>query len=761
MIKAEILVNKEEIDRYEEAVNAFMNNEIDPDRFMALRLQHGMYGQRQDGVHMVRTKIPGGKLTVEQLEALADVTEQYSSDDYSCVTTRQDIQIHYVPLKDTPAVMRRLGEGGMTSREACGNTIRNITACALAGECPRAHTDITPFFDAVTERFLRHPLTQHLPRKMKFSFSACEADCALGMMHDIGAIAIQKNGNFGFKIVAAGGLGIKPHQAITIEEFIEEGDLLPCFEAVIALHSRYSDRTKRSRSRIKFLVDKFGEAKFIEKYKEEFTRTQAAFSGQEYPKSQWQAGEECESFEGGAPRRVFPQKQSGLSVVPIRLNTGDFKVSQMRGIAELMKAEKLSDLRTTIGQNLMLVHVPNGRVNAVLDALKTLDLGTPETGDDIVSCPGTTTCRLGITSSKLAAKQIHGGQSDLRIRISGCHNSCAQHHIADIGAHGEGKRRHGKLIPHYMLHIAGNGTANGTIALKGPAVPTLRVKAAIERIENNYEESSSNNESFFDWAHKKGADYFKELVNDLSEIAPEDVANLAKDYGDEDSFKLTNFGGGECAGAAQEIVSANFAEAAHERNYRNAFLLQRKYTESIECAEELSRLIGESLLFMAGEKGDNNSNALATAKTLKNSAHENSVFGAELEKITITLSELQKEFNQEHFDKVNKALDDWTTRAAEACQKQDQQLDLRASLPAQVKNGEAVSEIDLSDFGCPLHYIKARNALKAFQNGDVIAFIFDSNESAIQVSGSLESDGHEILSVNPDDKTPLIKVRKG
>jgi len=433
----------------------------------------------------------------------------------------------------------------------------------------------------------------------------------------------------------------------------------------------------------------------------------------------------------------------------------------MRGIAELMKSEKLSDLRTTIGQNLMLVNVPDERINTVLNRLKTLDLAPPETGDDVVSCPGTTTCRLGITSSKLAAKHLTGGQSDLRIRISGCHNSCAQHHIADIGAHGEGKRRHGKLIPHYMLHIAGNGTANGTIALKGPAVPTLRVKTAIERIENAYEENSARNESFFDWAHKKGADYFKELVKDLSEVTPEEVANLAKDYGDEDSFKLTNFGGGECAGAAQEVVSANFAEAAHERNYRNAFLLQRKYTESIECAEELSRLIGESLLFMAGEKSDDNSNALAIAKILKGSAHENSTFGTELEKIATTLSELQKEFNQERFDTVNKELDNWTTRAAEACQKQDQQLDLRASLPAKAKTGVTTSEVDLSDFGCPLHYIKARNALKAFQNGDVIIFTLDSNESATQVSGSLESDGHEVLSINIDGEIPLIKIRKG
>ncbi len=758
MVKAEILVNQEEIDRYEEAVRAFLNNEIDPDRFMALRLQHGMYGQRQNGVHMVRTKIPGGKLSIKQLEALADVTERYSSDDYGCVTTRQDIQIHYVPLQDTPAVMRRLGEAGMTSREACGNTIRNTTACALAGECPRAHTDITPFVDAITERFLRHPLTQHLPRKMKFSFSACEADCALGMMHDIGIIATYENGRFGFKVVAAGGLGIKPHQAITIEEFLEEKELLPCIEAVIALHSRYSDRTKRSRSRIKFLVDKFGATEFVEKYKEEFSRTKAAFAGQTFPQGKWQQGKECETFEGGAPRRIFPQKQDGLSVIPIRLNTGDLKISQMRGIANIMKAENLTDLRTTIGQNLMLVNVPNERIEAVTNALNELGLDIPKAGDDVVSCPGTTTCRLGITSSKLVAKQIDGGSSDLRIRVSGCHNSCAQHHIADIGAHGEGKRRHGKLIPHYMLHIAGKGTANGTIALKGPAVPTLRLKDAIERIKDDYEQNSDD-ETFFTWAHNKGEDYFKKLLADLSEVLPEEVASLAKDHGDRDSFKLTNFGGGECAGAAQEIVSANFAEAAHERNYRDAFLLQRKYTESIECAKELCRLIGESLLFLAGQKGT--SDALETAKKLKDAEHENAAFATELEEIVTTLIELDEDFNQERFNTINEKLDEWTAKAALACQKQDSQLDLRDSLPpGGIKSATTDREVDLSNFGCPLHYIKARNAIKEFQSGDTVTFLLDSGESATQVAGSLESDGHEVLAIDTNDDSPLIKIRK-
>ena len=281
----------------------------------------GIYGQRQEGVNMVRIKLPGGRLSALQLTAIADMLEKYALHDVVHITTRQDIQMHYVPLEHTPDVLRHLATTGLTTREACGNTIRNVTACSLSGVCPRQHVDINRHLDGAVQHFLRNPLTQQLPRKFKISFSACESDCAQGMMHDMGIIAVRNGTRFGFKVLAGGGLGHKPHEAIVVEEFIEEKDLLLVMEAIISLHNRYSDRIKRAKARIKFLVDKFGPEGFIEKYHEELVRTKAALAKQEYPKGEWSDGVDSEVPGIGAPRHLFEQKQHGFYVwdIPVSL----------------------------------------------------------------------------------------------------------------------------------------------------------------------------------------------------------------------------------------------------------------------------------------------------------------------------------------------------------------------------------------------------------------------------------------------------------
>jgi sulfite reductase (NADPH) hemoprotein beta-component len=305
------LANDEEINAFDQALEDYRGLRMDADRFTASRLQMGIYGQRQEGVNMVRIKLPGGRLNSAQLNVIADMLERYARHDVVHITTRQDIQMHYVPLEDTPAVLRHLATAGLTTREACGNTIRNVTACPLSGICPRQHVDVTKHLDGAVEHFLRNPLTQQMPRKFKISFSACESDCAQGMMHDMGIVAVRNGDHFGFKVLAGGGLGHKPHEAIVVEEFIEEKDLLLVMEAVISLHNRYSDRTKRAKSRIKFLVDKFGPEGFVEKYREEFARTKDALAAQDYPKGEWSPGLDSEVPGMGAPRHVFAQKQSG------------------------------------------------------------------------------------------------------------------------------------------------------------------------------------------------------------------------------------------------------------------------------------------------------------------------------------------------------------------------------------------------------------------------------------------------------------------
>jgi len=761
MSKAQSLVNHAELERFRESVTAFREDRIDADRFQSMRLQMGVYGQRQEGVNMVRVKVPWGKLTVEQLVACADVLQQYSQHDKAHITTRQDIQIHYVPLQDTPAALEALARTGLTTREACNNTVRNITACPLAGVCPQEHVDIAPYKDGTVSHFLRHPLTQHMPRKFKISFSGCEADCAQGMMHDIGVVATRKEGRPGFKILAGGGLGHKPRHAILVEEFIDEQDLLACLEAVIALHNRYSDRKKRAKSRIKFLVDRFGAEGFVEKYREELVRTRTALANIPAPTATWTDAvpmAECEN--PGAPRHVLAQKQPGLNVFPISIPIGDLTAPQMYGIAQLMLDEGLTELRTTQDQNLILFNVSKERLCAIRDALARLELGEPRTGDNVVACPGTSTCRLGITSSKTIAGKLSGGTADLRLRASGCHNGCAQPETGDIGIYGEGKRLHGKLVPHYQMYIGGDGRRQGSLAIKGPSIPSARIEQAIDRIQASYAKEGDG-AAFFQWSQQQGPAYFKTLLDDIATVTPEELATVLSDHGNEAAFKVEQFGGGECAGAAQETVAANFTEAANERNYRNAFLLQRKYAESMECAGEVGLLVGQSLLFLAGQKPLDKLEEIASLLQQSPDAHNE--LGAQLAGFAGELNSLAKQFDDTAYAVLNSAMDDWTTRAAAVCQNIDQQLDLSAALPKGSTATEAKKKaelIDLTSYGCPLHYIKARNALRQFQEGEVIDFLFSAEEPAEQASSSLKNDGHHILSIAEVGAAVRVSVRK-
>ncbi|MBL1433483.1 MAG: nitrite reductase [Gammaproteobacteria bacterium] len=745
-----------EIDRYEESVNAFLNDEMDAARFMAYRLQHGCYGQRQDGVHMLRIKLPAGNINADQIEAVADVLENHSQHDLAHISTRQDFQIHYIPLKDTPAAMRRLAESGLTTREACGNTVRNITACPLAGVCAHEHTDINPVLNTAVERFLRHPLTQHLPRKFKISFSGCETDCAQGMIHDLGVIAVNRDGKFGFKILAGGGLGHKPHEAIVVEEFLEEKHLLASMEALISMHHKYSDRKRRAKARIKFLVGTFGAEGFLEKYQEEFERTKVAYAGRTTDPIEWKAGSSNSNMTTGAPRSVIEQKQTGFHVFPISLTLGDMTVEQLRGVTNIMRNEEINDARATQDQNLILLNVPSDRIASIRAAIANIGLSEPKIGDDIVACPGTSTCRLGITSSRVAADIVTGGKNDLRLRVSGCHNGCAQPETGDIGIYGEGKRKHGKLIPHYQMYIGGDGRSTGGLALKGPTIPSARINTAIQRLDDSYANEAAANESFYDWTRRRGMDDIKKMLFDLTEISEEDVPNILADHGESADFKVLQLGGGECAGASQDFVASRFSETAYERDCRNSFAAQNLADEAVECIEQIGLMVGQSLQFVAGQKHDDELNTVLKnlnegPQICANLAKEFSIIAAQAQAFRTDFDTMK--FNDEIASKV----DTWVRNAAEACQNIDSQLDLTVSLVKKKIASEVI--VDISDYTCPLHYIKARNALKEFAGGSRVSFIVDSQESQQKLCNSLIADGHQAVVDNNNDSLRVAVVK--
>lgn len=685
------LANLEEIDSYEQAVESFLGLQTDADRFTATRLQMGVYGQRQEGVNMVRIKIPGGRLLSSHLNAIGDMLEKYSQHDVVHITTRQDIQMHYVPLQHTPAVLRYLAGAGLTTREACGNTIRNVTACPMAGICPREHTDVTVHLDGAVSHFLRNPLNQQLPRKFKISFSGCEADCAQGMLHCMGIVARKKDGRFGFKVMAGGGLGHKPHEAIVVEEFIEEKDLLYTMEAVVTLHNKYSDRTKRAKSRIKFLVDKFGPEGFIEKYREELARIKQALANQPYPKGEWKTGGEGEICGQGAPRHVVPQKQPGLFVLPVSTPIGNLNAKQLHGLAKALQEHGLDEIRTTQDQNLMVINVPQAKLDSLRKTIAALGLREPEVGDNVVACPGTSTCRLGITSSTLLGPKLRnvvGG--DLRIRVSGCHNGCAQPEMGDIGIYGEGKRMHGKLIPHYQTYFGGNGLAGGGLAFKGPSVPAARIESAVQRVRQAFDKDHLPDESFFFWSRRRGVEYFNELLADLVQVPETEVGSVLRDHGDNQDFKVLQLGGGECAGATQMLVGSNFFEAAHERGYRNALVFQRKYGEAVKCAEAIARLIGQGVVHLLG--GNNKQENLADlGAELVGLLSDQPELGEQLAEFGAAFARDSEEWTEKELNPLFAKLDSWTMEVAGLCVSRDRQLDLSGALPAPLVAQKAIS----------------------------------------------------------------------
>ena len=351
---------------------------MDVDRFTATRLQMGIYGQRQEGVNMVRIKLPGGRLNASQLNVIADMLEKYARHDVVHITTRQDIQMHYVPLEDTPAVLRHLATAGLTTREACGNTIRNVTACPLSGVCPRQHVDVNEHLDGAVQHFLRNPLTQQMPRKFKISFSACESDCAQGMMHDMGIVAVRDGDRFGFKVLAGGGLGHKPHEAIVVEEFIEEKDLLLGHGGnhLVAQSLFGSCQARQGADQVPG-----GQIRSGRVCREISRRTGTYQSGvgdaRIIPRGEWSAGLDSEVPGMGAPRHVFAQKQSGYYVFPISVPMGNLNVMQLRGLAGIAEAHELHDIRATQDQNMFFANVPEAKIEILRSALAELGLGEP------------------------------------------------------------------------------------------------------------------------------------------------------------------------------------------------------------------------------------------------------------------------------------------------------------------------------------------------------------------------------------------------
>ncbi|MCY3756138.1 MAG: nitrite/sulfite reductase [Acidobacteria bacterium] len=613
-----------EIDIFETEIDLRRQGKVDERVFAETRLRRGVYGQRYDNGQrhdgkvartleyptsnptkgpntvwdapgMQRIKIPYGGLNAAQLEVMAELAEEYS-DGIAHVTTRQDFQLHFVHMEDTPTLMRRLAAVGITTREACGNSVRNVTACPFSGVCPDEAFDVTPYAKALSRFLLGHPDCQNFGRKFKPALSGCSQHaCGLTSMHDLGAIAVTRRENGvearGFELYVGGGLGAVPYQAKLFDEFLLSEQLLPTAQAIARVFARLGEKKNRARARIKFLVHDLGIEKFKALVLEERDRLPRdprwkqyldealAASGEESPTADDNLSESgSPEFQQWLKTNVRPQKQTGFVVATVSLPLGDISSDQLRALADIARRFTPDTVRTTVEQNIVLRWVRESDLAELFQALESAQLARPGASNivDVVACPGTDTCKLGISSSRglaaelqrrLADKGAEMDQAiqDLHIKVSGCFNSCGQHHVADMGFYGVSRKVGGFAVPHFQVVLGGRWDQNaGSYGLPIVAIPSKNVPEVVSRLGESYVRDRNQGESFQDFVKRTGKLQVRKLLEDLAKVPGYEAdSSYFSDWGDPREYSISDIGKGECAG---EVVSAvEFDLAAAER----------------------------------------------------------------------------------------------------------------------------------------------------------------------------------------------------
>ena len=576
--KGVIEIRPEEIEDFDLQVKRFQAGEWDETEFQAFRLKQGIYGQRQPDAQMVRVKVPFGGLTAEQMDALGEVSARFAPLNKGHVTTRENVQIHHVKLEDTPELMRLLGTAGLTTREACGNTVRNVTGCPMAGVCADEPFDVTPYAAAYARYFVRHPYTQGLPRKFKTAFSGCARDCAITAIHDMGFIPKVEGGQRGFQVLTGGGTSIMPKLAPTLYDFVPEDEYLKVTEAVIRVFHRTDElRKNRMKARIKFYIARIGIDAFREQIDEElkeewaqrsFDPTPLLFLEDESldapiaPAAGYHTNGHHADFQRWTESNVHLQKQTGYRVVTAKLPLGDINAEQWHELADLSRKYAGGRSRITHQQNIAFRWVPDTALYEVWEELGRIGFGGSGAHEitDVVSCPGTDSCKLGITASMGLGRAVEEtvGELDLsdpllrkmHVKMSGCPNGCGQHHVADIGFHGAASKAPGGQVPAYELFVGGSyddGDARMGLRVR-TKVPAKRVPEAVKTIIGFYQESRNDGEQFKDFAARVGAKSFEPLLQDLKEIGElnRDTLDTYIDWDKTVKYKLER-GEGECA----------------------------------------------------------------------------------------------------------------------------------------------------------------------------------------------------------------------
>ena len=580
-------VAKEDILELNDKIVAFADGKEDPEKFRSFRLSRGVYGQRQEGVQMIRIKLPYGKLTADQLIRIADVADKYATNK-NHATTRQDIQIHYVKLADSPKVWAELEDANITLKEACGNTVRNVTASPVAGVDPNEPFDVTPYAHAFFAYFLRNPICQDMGRKFKVSFSSSTSDTAYSKIHDLGYIPKIKDGVKGFEVWVAGGLGSQPMEAQLLHDFIPTEQIIPTAEAIIRVFDRNGERASRGKARMKFLIKKIGMEAFlnlVEKQKAAVINKTVAIDADDFTYSQAnertefpaEAPEDQEQFDRWVKSNVFEQKQAGFFGVFLRVPLGDIKNDVSRALAALVQeGYAADDIRVTVNQGYFLRFVRKEALAPLYNRLAKLGLGKAgfDSTVDITACPGTDTCNLGIASSTGIALELERVMeaeyshlifnNDIKIKISGCMNACGQHNIANIGFQGMSIKKGAIVMPAMQVLLGGgfDDDGNFSIADKLVKLPSKKAPEAFRAVLDDFSENSLEGECYNKYYRRQTAAekmYFFNLLKPHT-VFTEVPDDYLIDWGTNEEY-VKEVGVGECAGVVLDLVGTLILDA--------------------------------------------------------------------------------------------------------------------------------------------------------------------------------------------------------
>ena len=576
-----------DIAKFEEMLAGYQAGRIEEDVFRVFRLNNGIYGQRQGGTNqMVRVKVPYGAMTADQLDLLADVVDDHSRG-WGHITTRQNIQFHFVELAEIPDVMRRLATVGLTTREACGDTVRNVQGCHLAGACPMEVLDVTAWSEAAYRHFVRNPLGQRLPRKFKINFSGCDTDCGQAMFNDVGVIAATRtfeDGSVerGFRVYIAGGLGTTPFPALVLEDFTPREDLLATIEAVLRVFEQTGNRNNKLRARLKWVVDQLG----IDEVRRRVVATRKLLPAS----ATWPGGvpgvvAEWGDEPAGVADGVTPTPMGQGTPVTLGAKSdydrwveanvvrgaangsvsayawcalGDVTSAQFRAVASMVR-EFDADVRVTNRQNLVLRDLTEEQLPVLYERLVAADMAKPgaELSRDVVACPGADTCNLAVTQSRGLAGAIGSALNEaglaevggVRMNISGCTNSCGQHHAADIGFFGAERRAHGQPAPGYQMLLGGYvGQESIRFGQKALRLPAKNAAEATVRVVRRFADERKAGERFHEWMERVGG--VGEVAAGLKDLdqfpTPDEAPEYYVDY-DETGPYAAEIGESECA----------------------------------------------------------------------------------------------------------------------------------------------------------------------------------------------------------------------